>query len=248
MEKLNKPRRKRASAEMNNSDLHLQCPTCSSPTMVKIGYSRYGKQRWLCTACGKKTTKQMLRPSLLTSTSKTCPCCGLAFSLLTSPYNHHWTEPNNPIQQNKYICQSCNSILTQRIWGSLQSYIGNHVLPSFTLQCVYIQLMRKPTSPLCKDIWEKLLRFSYPDLFTNTNEPTEQPIPEIITEPPKPKCSPIPLTHSNMDICCPQCDSNHINKFGSLPTKTMGHKQRYRCFDCGSTFYSPNPYHRNRGG
>jgi transposase-like protein len=36
---------------------------------------------------------------------------------------------------------------------------------------------------------------------------------------------------------CPKCNSEHIRKFGVYPTVKSGHKQRFQCFDCGSTFF-----------
>jgi transposase-like protein len=35
---------------------------------------------------------------------------------------------------------------------------------------------------------------------------------------------------------CPKCNSSEIQKIGKIPT-CQGKKQRYRCRNCGKTFY-----------
>jgi predicted Zn finger-like uncharacterized protein len=40
-----------------------------------------------------------------------------------------------------------------------------------------------------------------------------------------------------MTIKCPECGSTKIVRFGSIPTRS-GKKQRYRCQECGRTFYA----------
>lgn len=39
-------------------------------------------------------------------------------------------------------------------------------------------------------------------------------------------------------VTCKKCKSDNVAKFGSIPTVNAGRKQRYRCQDCGKTFYS----------
>ena len=36
---------------------------------------------------------------------------------------------------------------------------------------------------------------------------------------------------------CVKCNSNNIVKFGKIPTVKNGKRQRYRCQECGHTFY-----------
>ena len=38
---------------------------------------------------------------------------------------------------------------------------------------------------------------------------------------------------------CPVCESDHIAKAGLYPTVSEGKKQRYKCMECGRTFYDP---------
>lgn len=38
-------------------------------------------------------------------------------------------------------------------------------------------------------------------------------------------------------VTCKKCKSDNVAKFGSIPTVNAGKKQRYRCQDCGKTFY-----------
>jgi predicted Zn finger-like uncharacterized protein len=40
-----------------------------------------------------------------------------------------------------------------------------------------------------------------------------------------------------MEIKCPSCGSTHVVRFGSIPTR-HGIKRRYRCQECGRTFYA----------
>lgn len=41
---------------------------------------------------------------------------------------------------------------------------------------------------------------------------------------------------SSETISCPDCKGTNIRKAGMFPSKTNP-KQRYRCFDCGRTFF-----------
>lgn len=36
---------------------------------------------------------------------------------------------------------------------------------------------------------------------------------------------------------CPYCKNEKVQKCGLYPTVKEGKKQRYRCFECGRTFY-----------
>ena len=36
---------------------------------------------------------------------------------------------------------------------------------------------------------------------------------------------------------CPNCKSKHIVKLGKIPSFKAGRKQRYKCWECGKTFY-----------
>jgi len=37
---------------------------------------------------------------------------------------------------------------------------------------------------------------------------------------------------------CPKCGSDKIVKFGEIPTVKSGRKKRFRCQECGRTFYA----------
>ena len=39
------------------------------------------------------------------------------------------------------------------------------------------------------------------------------------------------------DLRCSRCGSSRVHKYGVVPTVKHGKKQRYRCYECGHTFY-----------
>ncbi len=36
---------------------------------------------------------------------------------------------------------------------------------------------------------------------------------------------------------CPDCKKQHVTKIGTVMTKSKGRRPRYKCSNCGRTFY-----------
>lgn len=47
-------------------------------------------------------------------------------------------------------------------------------------------------------------------------------------------------TKNKYGVKCPRCSSHHVWKYGFTPTR-KGHQDRFKCVNCGSTFYKGQP-------
>jgi hypothetical protein len=100
--------------------------------------------------------------SILFNSTK-CDACDRNIMLGEVIVVHHYTTPQNPVVQTKRVCSSCNALLTSSIWGKFSGCVGNHIMPSWELQRIYLALHQKTLQK--RNLWDELLVSIYPFLI-----------------------------------------------------------------------------------